>query len=251
MKLPELPPAGTVALFLDFDGTLVEIAEHPDAVDLDKKTKTALSTLSTSLQNAVAIITGREIEVIDRFFSPLRLPVAGIHGLTRRNASGMIPQTRQFSSQFVDEVTRRLQPLTEGEPDLLLETKAASLALHYRARPELADTCLAACEEAISGLPDVELKRGKLVLEMKPNTADKGTAVLDFMDEPPFAGRTPWFAGDDVTDEDAFKVVNRLGGVSIKVGEGETSASHRVESTARFLEWLVAVADKMRAEGQT
>ncbi|KUO67317.1 MAG: hypothetical protein APF80_04040 [Alphaproteobacteria bacterium BRH_c36] len=249
MKLPNLPPAETIALFLDFDGTLVEIAEHPDAVALDSATKVALAILSSRLGNALAIITGREIEVIDRFIAPLELPVAGIHGLQRRNSNGDIPVNSNTTAEFVAILKTRLSPLVEREDGLILEVKTASVALHYRARPELQQICLEACENAIEDLSDIELKRGKMVLEAKPNTADKGTAILDYMSEPPFSGRTPWFAGDDVTDEDAFDVVNRLGGVSIKVGPGETVATHSAESTAGFLKWLIEGADKLRLEG--
>lgn len=248
MSLPNLPPPETTALFLDFDGTLVEIAEHPDAVSLDDATRSALSVLSIRLGDAVAIITGREIEVIDRFLAPLKLPVAGIHGLARRNADGEIPATATAPSGFVNDVVAQLSSLAEREDGLLLEVKAASVALHYRARPELERQCLAACEAAVAPLIDVELKRGKMVLEIKSNTANKGTAILDFMDEQPFYGRIPWFAGDDVTDEDAFSVVNRLGGTSIKVGPGATGATHRANSTEEFLCWLIDQADKLRVK---
>ncbi|MBU1213141.1 MAG: trehalose-phosphatase [Alphaproteobacteria bacterium] len=250
MNLPNLPPAETIALFLDFDGTLVEIAEHPDAVKLDIATKTALAILASRLGNAVAIITGREIEVIDRMIAPLQLPVAGIHGLQRRNSSDDFPSARNTTADFVDILKARLAPLVEREAGLILEVKACSVALHYRARPELQQICLEACEDAIADLTDIELKRGKMVLEAKPDTANKGTAILDYMSEPPFLGRTPWFAGDDVTDEDAFDVVNRLGGVSIKVGPGETVATHSAESTAGFLNWLIEGADNLRLEGK-
>ncbi len=250
MNLPDLPPTETFALFLDFDGTLVEIAEHPDAVALDHSTKAALSILSSRLGNALAIITGREIEVIDKFIAPLKLPVAGIHGLTRRDANGDVPATLHATADFVETLTKRLSALADREAGLVLEVKASSVALHYRARPELEQLCLEVCEKAIAGLSDVELKRGKMVLEAKSNTANKGTAILDYMTEPPFIGRTPWFAGDDVTDEDAFEVVNRLDGVSIKVGPGDTVATYRADSTTQFVKWLTEGAERIRAEAK-
>lgn len=251
MNLPAFPSPDTTAFFLDFDGTLVEIADHPDAVAISPVTRNALSDLSTHCDNALAIITGREIEVIDHFLSPMKLPIAGIHGLSRRDALGNMPDTLSNTKEFIDVIVGSLNPIVEKEPGLLLEVKTASVALHYRARPELESICTEAIEKAIGDMTGVELKRGKMVLEAKPDTANKGTAILDYMNEPPFAGRRPWFAGDDVTDEDAFKVVNSLGGVSIKVGPGDTSARHRADTTAHFLSWLIAGAADLTAEERT
>lgn len=251
MNLPLLAPADKIALFLDFDGTLVEIVDHPDLVAIDGATKEALSVVSIELSSALAIVTGREIEVIDKFLSPLKLPVAGIHGLMRRDARGRVPTSDNSAAEFVDRVADRLKPFAQSESGLILEIKASSVALHYRARPELERLCLEVCEAAIVDLSGVELKRGKMVCEIKPNIANKGTAILDYMKEPPFMGRTPWFAGDDVTDEDAFKVVNGLGGVTIKVGPGETVAKYRAQNTAEFVNWLTEGANKLRLEGNT
>jgi trehalose 6-phosphate phosphatase len=247
MALPAIPLSSNSALFLDFDGTLVEIADHPENVKLEASTRIALERLSCSLGGAVAIITGREIDVIDRFTAPLQVPVAGIHGLARRDALGnLVPVVSE--NGFAETVEKNLAPLVAHEPGLLLERKTSSVALHYRARPDLEGACLAAFEAALAGMSGIELKRGKMVLEAKPNGADKGTAVLDFLKEAPFRGRTAWFAGDDVTDEDAFAEVNRLGGVSIKVGEGPTIAQYRAESTAAFLAWLEASALQLAPE---
>lgn len=234
-------------MFLDFDGTLVEIVDHPEAVTLSVATRDALAMLSRSLDGALAVVTGREIEVIDRFTAPLRLPVAGIHGLVRRDFRGNHVQNGT-GSEFVAIAEKRLAALVGRESGLLLERKSSSLALHYRARPELETECLAAIEEAVADMPGIELKRGKMVIEAKPTGANKGTAIIDFMADEPFRGRTPWFAGDDVTDEDAFFEVNRLGGVSIKVGDGPTIAQYRAESTASFLAWLEAEAQKIASE---
>ncbi|MCB1521771.1 MAG: trehalose-phosphatase [Hyphomicrobiaceae bacterium] len=237
---PSLAALGPLALFLDFDGTLVEIADHPDGVTIGPPTLEVLGTLCDKLGGALAIVTGREIAVIDRHLAPLRLPVAGVHGLTRRNAGGIVSAVS--SGDFVTTAARRLGAFVERHDGLLLEPKGVTLALHYRARPELEAACIAAFEDVISNMPGIELKRGKMVLEAKPNIANKGSAVLDFLEEAPFQGRTPCFAGDDVTDEDAFVVVNRLGGISIKVGDGETVANYRAENTSAFLAWLRAAA---------
>ena len=248
MTLPKILTSTKVALFLDFDGTLVEIAEHPEAVVLGDATRRALGVLSEKLDGALAIVTGREIAAIDRFLAPLRLPVAGVHGLARRDATGRLlpaPDT----CEFVALAAERLKSLVDAEDGLMLERKTGSLALHYRARPELEGACLTAFESAVDGAPGIELKRGKMVLEAKPAGADKGTALVDFMSEHPFLGRTPVFAGDDVTDEDAFRQVNSLQGISIKVGKGPTLAQYRASNTAAFLCWLEQSAQSLGAEG--
>lgn len=247
MNLPPFPNTPDFALFLDFDGTLVEIADHPDLVQLASSTRHALEVLHQHLDGALAIITGREIEDIDHFAAPLKLPVAGIHGAVIRAAAGR-KQSELDVSAAIDAIAARLAPLVDSEKGLMLEKKQAALALHYRARPELASKCLTAFEAALSIAPELELKRGKMVLEAKPNGRDKGTAVLDFLSEPPFLGRTPWFAGDDVTDEDAFAAVNHLGGTTIKVGDGATVATYRAESTLSFRTWLEALAHSLTTE---
>jgi trehalose 6-phosphate phosphatase len=247
MHLPPLPDTANIALFLDFDGTLVEIADHPELVKLGNSTRDALKVISDHLGGALAIITGREIDDIDRFTAPLRLPVAGIHGTVLRTARGDVLAGADVSG-IVSNIEARLAPLVDRQKGLVLERKRSAIALHYRARPDLESECLAAFEKALASSPEMELKRGKMVLEAKPNGKNKGTAVLDFLTDPPFYGRLPWFAGDDITDEDAFAAVNRLGGVSIKIGEGETAAPYRADSTRAFLSWLESEASKFSAE---
>lgn len=245
MSLPPSLITDQSALFLDFDGTLVAIAERPDAVHVEPETLATLRRLQSALGGALAILTGREIAAVDAFLAPLRLPVAGVHGLMRRDAEGRLgplPET----ADFIDNAVRRLAPLIAAEDGLILERKPVSLALHYRARPDLEGVCLTTLQDIANPYPDIELKRGKMVIEAKPAGADKGTALADFMGEAPFKGRKPVFAGDDVTDEDAFEVVNDLGGISIKVGEGETAARHRVADTTTFLDWLSAASRRLR-----
>jgi trehalose 6-phosphate phosphatase len=224
-------------LFLDFDGTLVAIADRPDAVQLDLSTRQALSSLDRLLDGAIAIITGREIAAVDRYLDPLRLSVAGVHGLTRRDARGRL-HAPPIDGEFVAAVENASWPLLQMRPALFLEHKYGAIALHYRAHPELEQSCIQLMERAIDGFPGVELKRGKMVVEAKAARGSKGAAIADFLDEEPFAGRQAVFAGDDITDEDAFVVVNARNGLSIKVGPGETSARYRANGTDEFLAWL-------------
>ncbi len=241
LDISELPDAGHAALFLDFDGTLVEIAEEPDAVRLDPVTRETLARLSVGLGGALAIVSGREIAAIDRLLAPLRLPVAGAHGLVRRDSRGCLHEEPSGSNVPL-EIRRHLELQAASVPGVLVEHKSTGVALHYRQRPDASAVCHAAVAEAIAPYPAFEIKHGKMVLEVKARGCDKGTAIAAFMQEAPFEGRRAIVAGDDVTDEDAFAIVNRLGGITIKVGGGETLARHRIASTADFLDWLGGVA---------
>ncbi|MBN9279181.1 MAG: trehalose-phosphatase [Hyphomicrobium sp.] len=241
MSLPSLGAPDQVAFFLDFDGTLVEVAERPDAVRLTERTRNALSRLTDATGGAVAVITGREIADLDRFLAPLRLPAAGVHGLTRRTRSGE-NHAAPIDEEFLRHAELLLAPLVLSEPGLLLERKSNAVALHYRSRPDLEAACRDVMDELAGISRGIQIKRGKMVFEAKPALADKGTAIIDFLKEPPFAGRRPFFAGDDVTDEDAFAAVNKLDGITVKIGLGETIAQHRVAGTAMFLDWLHATS---------
>lgn len=248
MNLPDIGDAGELAWFLDFDGTLVEIAARPEHVVVEDAARLALARLQAMTGGAVAIVTGREIHAIDAFLAPLVLPVAGVHGLTRRNASGVVRQP-ETDMRFLAEARTALAPLMAELDGLLIETKSTSLALHYRARPDAEARCLAAMEALASRSPETHLLRGKMVIELRAGGADKGTAVAEFLDEAPFRGRRPFFAGDDVTDEDAFRLVNARGGISIKIGPGETAAVARCPDTATFLAWLTATLGRSTGGG--
>jgi trehalose 6-phosphate phosphatase len=237
MTLPDLHDPDHLALFLDFDGTLVAIANRPDEVRLDPKTREALAQLNELLAGALAIITGREIAAVDRFLEPLRLSIAGVHGLMRRDAQGKT-YASAFDSRLPAAIERAVRPLLAKHPGLLVERKYGAVALHYRTHPELEQASIEAIETAVGQLEAIEIKRGKMVVEVKAIGGDKGAAVADFLKEKPFAGRRPVFAGDDVSDEDAFAVVNAREGLSIKIGPGATKASFRAAGTAEFLEWL-------------
>lgn len=249
ISLLDLSAPEECALFLDFDGTLVEFADHPADVRLDSGTRKVLGRLTAVFEGAVAIITGRDINEIDRFLDPIRLPVAGVHGLTRRDAGGRL-HSPEIDGTLVRHVQGSLGSLADQEDGIILEVKNGSVALHYRMRPELELICIEAMESAVSDLQGIHLMRGKMVIEAKADPSNKGGAVSDFLSEPPFAGRIPVFVGDDITDEDAFQEVNTRKGVSIKVGGGETCARYRAQDTAKFLEWLTETVKTFRGDGE-
>lgn len=243
--LPNIPDARHYAFFFDFDGTLAELAETPGAVVLEDRARHALKSLYEASSGAVAIVTGREIDSIDAFLSPLRLPVAGVHGYERRNGAGTI-MAQAAEDSAARSVEKILRAFVGHNPGLLLEKKRGALALHYRLRPELEILCLSLVEDIASRLQEAVLTRGKMVIEIRLHTATKGTAIEDFLREQPFAGRLPFFAGDDVTDEDAFAAVNALDGISVKVGPGETKAKIRVSTVDQFLGWLLLTAERLK-----
>jgi trehalose 6-phosphate phosphatase len=239
MHLPPLMDAARYALFFDFDGTLADIVEHPENVEVTEATKATLTALLREASGAVAIITGRDISSIDRFLAPVRLPVAGVHGLTRRDANGHV-HSPEFDASAVSAIEAALTPLVDSAPGLLMERKQGALALHYRQRPDLADICLARMQEAAAPTPTVVLRHGKMVVEAVGYPSNKGAAIDSFLHETPFVGRVPVFAGDDLTDEDGFDLVNERRGISIKVGPGETLAHYRVPARQELLAWLNA-----------
>lgn len=217
------------ALFLDFDGTLVDLAEQPEDVVVPPALVDTLRELHTYLGGALAVISGRPIEQIDEFLAPLRLPVAGVHGAERRAADGTLSLQ---TTHPLDEVQHAAHALVQQHPALRLEAKRGSLALHYRQAPQLETLCLDTMRAAVEASPGLTLMRGKMVVEAKPGGASKGLAIDAFMHEEPFAGRKPVFMGDDFTDEVGFTVVQRRGGMGVKVGGGASAAWHRVESPA-------------------
>ena len=198
--------------------------------------------------NALAIVSGRTVADVDRLLSPHVLAVAGIHGLERRSAAGEISRAA-VSLDWMDSARDAMERFVESHPGLLLENKGVSLALHYRNRPELESTV----RHFVAGLDlpvAAERLQGRKVMEVKPRQMNKGTAIRAYMSERPFAGRTPVFAGDDVTDESGFVVVNELGGISIKVGDGATAATWSLPSVAHVLGWLAeAVSDRHACNG--
>ena len=225
------------ALFLDFDGTLTEMAPRPEAVRVASGLVPTLSALHTQLGGALAIVTGRREADIDVFLAPLRLPLASEHGAQYRLTDTSYPAIAQPD---LEPVLRAVQELVALHPGLLIEPKRSSVALHYRMAPHLEDLCRQALVSAMQGVDGVELLPGKCVFEVKPRGTNKGQAITDFMTQAPFAGRIPVFVGDDVTDEAGFAAVQALGGWGIKVGEGPTMAQHRCMTPAALRGWLSA-----------
>jgi trehalose 6-phosphate phosphatase len=237
---PPPPPLGNdCALFLDIDGTLAELADLPDAVRIDAEIAAALPRIAGELAGAVALVTGRAITSADRLFANLKLPIAGQHGAERRDAAGGI-HLHAPRKDTQARLRRLLRRLAKRHPHLLLEDKGAAMALHYRAAPELESFVRRTLRATMLHAPGYELQPGKMLVEVRPEGRDKGTAIDDFMGESPFAGRLPVFVGDDLTDEHGFAAVERLGGWTVKVGPGRTAARFRLPDAGAVKRWLLA-----------
>lgn len=240
--LPLLAP--DAALFLDFDGTLADLAPRPDAVWVPPSLIHTLQRLQQALHGAVAVVSGRPLEQLDELLHPLRLPSAGVHGVERRSADGYV---QRLAVPALDRVIEAAQALCARLPGLLVERKHGAVALHYRQAPELGPYCEAALRAALEDAPGLTLLQGKMVYEVKPTLANKGHAIQAFLREPPFRGRRALFAGDDVTDEDGFAAVQSEGGTAIKVGDGPSCAGWRLGDPQALREWLAQCAHALDA----
>jgi trehalose 6-phosphate phosphatase len=226
------------ALFLDIDGTLLEIAATPQAVHPAGADTKLIAALYEKAGGALALVSGRSLAKIDELFSPLKLPAAGQHGVERRDARGKVYRP-SFSADVLARAAQKIGDFAGRHSGLVFEHKGYSMALHYRLAPRLASAAHAVVREAARTVGNgVEVQAGKMVAELKLAGHDKGRAIEAFMKEKPFAGRTPVFLGDDLTDEDGFRVVQRLGGHAIKIGSGETTASGRLLNPAAARAWL-------------
>jgi trehalose 6-phosphate phosphatase len=234
---PELDRSGS-ALFLDIDGTLLELEAHPDDVVADGEVIAILRALHADLDGAVALISGRAVEDIDRIFGPHRFPVAGEHGANIRLSDETIVSTQ--TNPLPESIVAKARAFAASREGLLLEIKSAGMALHYRAAPSMDQDCRTFMNAMKSELGEyVRLLEGKMVIELTPQTNDKGAAVVTLMDESPFRSRMPVFVGDDVTDEDAFSVVNDAGGISVLVGDrSDSAARYSLENVTAVRRWL-------------
>ena len=241
--MKSLVPAPSLdwCLFLDVDGTLIELAETPFDTRASDDLKRLLGHVAERLDGALALVSGRSIEYLDVLFAPLRLPAAGLHGVERRKASGAALGA-SFTDSQLDRARAALSLLVQGHAGTLLEDKGRTVAIHYRMAPQFEPELRQAVVEIAAQLgPNYHVQSGSMMLEIKPRGFNKGDAVKAFLQEPPFSGRTPVYAGDDLTDIDGFRVVEAEGGITIAVGD-RVHAQYRLENPAAVREWLEGVA---------
>jgi trehalose 6-phosphate phosphatase len=242
MTDPHAAAPARLALFTDFDGTLVELAETPDAIEVPDDLLDDLRRTAMRVDSAFAVVSGRELADIDSRLAPAVLPVAGSHGAQRRGGDGRHHDIAGVYREATQRIADRLTIFASRHDDVLVEEKAGAVALHYRRAPDLRADCQRAILAAIE--PEVEFRivDGKMVFEARPAEVGKDAAVRAYMRELPFAGRIPIFIGDDATDEDAFLAVQDMGGLGIKVGEGPTAARARLPDVTSVRTFLRRIA---------
>jgi len=244
---PPDPATAPWCLFLDVDGTLLDIAPTPDAVRVEDSLKELLAATSDALRGALALVSGRSIATLDALFAPHRWPAAGLHGIERRDATGSVHLAAPDASAL-GVAREALAAVVALAPGALLEDKGRTLALHYRAIPEREAELRRAVRAVADRLGDrYHVLEGNRVLELKPAAATKADAIRAFMGEMPFAGRRPIFVGDDLTDLDGFAAVERAGGLSVAVGD-RVQAQVRVASP-RDVRMLLADLAEGRVSG--
>ncbi len=234
------------ALFLDIDGTLLDIAPGPDDVIVPISLASDLAGVRDRFEGAVAVVSGRAIESIDRMLAPLRLPAAGQHGAQMRYAS----DDPVIAAAAVDlsALRRRLTPVT-AVAGVEIEDKGLSLAIHYRRAETHPGKFRDWIVDTLGDLGnELDIIRGRRVIEIKPRGINKATAVTAFMGRAPFQGRRPIFIGDDKTDEDGFKAATAGGGLAIQVGPRRSAlASRWIESPAEVRRLIAALSEGHRA----
>jgi trehalose 6-phosphate phosphatase len=249
MKQTPPPPALDWCLFLDVDGTLIELTDTPSQTEADAEIRSLLQDVTERLGGAVALISGRKIETLDQLFAPLVLPAAGLHGVERRKADGSI-QGASFVDAQLENARRSLQALVEAHPGTLLEDKERTVAVHFRMAPQFGDAIREGVLEIARPLgSNYHIQGGKMMFEIKPRGFSKATAIQAFMKEPPFRGRRPVFIGDDLTDQDGFAMVEAHGGLSIAVGDhvqGQYFLAD-VPAVRLWLRQIAALRDSHRA----
>ena len=238
MKLDAIDPR-KVAILLDIDGTLLDIAPTPHDVQVPPTLRRTLARLQEQTDGAIALVSGRSLSDIDLIFSPLKLSAVGGHGAELR----VTPTSKANggkSRYLAKDLRTRLSDVANLAEGIIVEDKGYSVALHYRLAPDkqraIEDAIDAICAELPEGW--VEILPGKAVIEIKKSGFNKGTALRDLMAHAPFAGRLPIFVGDDKTDEAAFAVVPEFDGMAISVGRMVPGVAQRFEAPSDVRRWL-------------
>ncbi len=231
------------SLFLDFDGTLVELGARPDAISVEENLRELLSRLTTRLSGRLAIVSGRPASQVQALFGDVAFAIGGSHGVELHWPDGRV--ISPAATADIPAVLNALADLERRFPGVLVEKKPFGLALHYRLAPGAEDECIRLASR-IAADEGYTLQKGKMVVELKTATGDKGAAVLAFMAESPMTGTRPFFIGDDDTDEAGFAISTRLGGAGVLVGPPrQTVASYRLPGVSETLNWLEAACERL------
>jgi trehalose 6-phosphate phosphatase len=240
MQFP-VPDLDRIAILLDVDGTILDLAPTPSQVEVPVKLRATLNKLLQRTKGALALVSGRSLADIDRIFAPLKLPAIGGHGVEIRRTPGS-PATHpplSIDTQLKEEL------IAVAGDGVLVEDKGYSIALHYRQAPERGGALREAVSAIVGEHPDsgVEILLGKRVIEVKPERFTKGTGIRHLMHDSPFRGRAPFFIGDDVTDETAFAVLPQFAGIGYSVGRPFKGVSGVFADADAVRDWLDHVLD--------
>jgi trehalose 6-phosphate phosphatase len=232
------------ALFLDVDGTLLDIAATPDGVVVPDGLAATIARLEQSLGGALAIVTGRTLADLDRLFYPLRTRAAGVHGAEMRFAPDEAAVETQAARPLPDSLWREFAAVTSAFPGVLAENKHYSVTAHYRAAPQAAAPLRMALQRLLErrAWDDFELTDALFAYELKPSGVNKGEAVRRFLQRPPFVGRRPMFVGDDESDEFGFRSVADHRGYAFAVGVARPEVDHVFADPATVRLWLERLA---------
>ncbi len=237
---------GPVALFLDVDGTLLDLAERPDRVVTPSGLVTTLAKTERKLGGALALISGRALDDLDRLFEPLRLRASAVHGAEAR----LDPEAPAVPSPAATEMPESLWTALTGAlsefPGAFAENKRYSFVVHYRLAPRAEAPLREAVMRLVEAEPRirVEVMTAHCAIELKAPGYDKGQAIASFLSDPVFAGRAPVFIGDDATDEAGFAVVSARGGLAYSVGRRRPGTVGAFECPRDVRDWLAEFADK-------
>ena len=233
------------ALLLDIDGTLLELAATPSEVKVPAGLDSTLRELHARTDGALALVSGRSLEDIDRIFAPMRLPIVGGHGAEMR-LSVDNEAVAVHAPPMDKDLKRRFAAIAQLSPGILLEDKGYSIALHYRLAPMFERTIYEAVSAIRADLPEapVEIMPGKAVCEIKHSGFTKATGVVELMRHEPFAGRRPIFLGDDVTDETVFAIMPGMNGISFSVGRHAHGVDGYFEAPRDVRAWLANLLEE-------
>jgi len=242
--MPDVAPPrscdlGALALLLDVDGTILDVAPTPQSVRVPPDLPPVLSALSRRTGGALAFVSGRPLADLDRIFAPLQLPAIGGHGAELRVAAGEPPMPGRISA-LDSALKRKFAAIAGAGSGIIVEDKGYSLALHYRLAPDKGPLVRQLAEQVCADQPasEIELLPGKSMVEIKQAGFDKASAVRELMSHPPFAGRRPVFVGDDVTDRSVFAAMPEFRGIAICVGAKLASVDYAFDRPSDVRRWL-------------
>jgi trehalose 6-phosphate phosphatase len=223
------------ALFLDLDGTLLDIATTPAAVVVPRDLIADLEAAAAALDGALAIVSGRDLHDIDQLLAPLQLPAAGEHGAIVRLPGGLCDEVAiKVPNDWIEALLR----LQQTCPGVLAEPKAHNIVAHFRNASAHEATVRRVASELVSRDPaSFELLEAKMAVEIRPRAVTKARAVQCLMKVEPFLGRVPVFVGDDATDYDGFGAAIEYGGIALDVAHAFAGRPNQVRA------WLKRVAE--------